>query len=295
MEMVERPARARSRAWLPAACLTPLPIIAALFLDADRTILLSTTILSGVIVVIAALVWAIQRARRQRRDFEERLATWSAERAVAQERLRIARDLHDLSSHGLGIITVRAAATGYLDGPNADAERQQAMLDIERIGRATTTELRRMLTLLRTPGDEAAPLRPADTLAALPAIVHEAELSGLIIRLTMEDLGDEHDDREGIGQSVQLTVCAVVREALANVIRHAGPTTVRLTIARKNDTVSILVDDDGPNPGWKPAPGAGHGLTGLRERLRTHGGTLSASPTRQGYRLHASVSVGADA
>lgn len=275
------------------ACLAPVPLLTALILDSNSTVLLVTAILSGTIVVLAALVWAIQRTRHQRRDFEERLAVWAAERAVAQERLRIARDLHDLSSHGLGIITVRAAATGYLDGPDADTERKRAMLDIERIGRATTTELRRMLTLLRSTPDAPAPMRPADTLATLPGIIQEAERNGLIIAPTLENLGHERDEFGGISQGVQLAICVIVREALTNVLRHAGPTTVRLAIDHTEDVVSIMVDDDGKNPGWHAEPGAGHGLTGLRERVKVHGGTLATSPTRQGFRLHATLPAGA--
>ena len=192
METIERPVPERSRAWIVVACLAPLPFVAALILDSGSTVLLVTAIVSGLILVTAALVWAVGRSRRQRREFEERLASWAAERAIEQERLRIARDLHDLSSHGLGLITVRAAATGYLDGAEADAERQRAMHDIERIGRSTTTELRRMLTLLRSPGDNPAPLNPADTLAALPDIITEAERGGLIIQATIVQapLGD---------------------------------------------------------------------------------------------------------
>ena len=292
MERIERPVRQRSHAWIVVACLAPLPFIAALILDSGSTGLLVTVIVSALILVAAALVWAVGRSQRQRREFEERLASWAAERAVEQERLRIARDLHDLSSHGLGLITVRAAATGYLNGPRADAERQRAMHDIERIGRSTTTELRRMLTLLRDPGDGPAPLHPADTLAALPGIIEEAERSGLIIQSTIEWAGDEG---ESLGLSVQLAICAIVREALTNTLRHAGPTTVRLSITRADDAVSIVVDDDGRQPGWMSEPGAGHGLIGLRERAKAHGGTVAASPTRRGFRLHATIPIGAAA
>ncbi|MFV0429747.1 MAG: sensor histidine kinase [Arachnia sp.] len=291
METTDRPTRERSRAWIVVACLTPVPLLAALMLHSDSITV--AVIVSGLILIAAAFIWAAQRARQQRRDFEERLASWAAERAVAQERLRIARDLHDLSSHGLGIITVRAAATRYLDGPDADAERRQAILDIERVGRSTTTELRRMLTLLRSPSDDPAPLHPADTFAALPGIIGDAEREGLIVQTSVNGLGDVRDDHGGIAHSVQLATCAVVREAFTNVIRHAGPTTVRLTIARDNDAVNVTVEDDGKHPGWQPEPGAGHGLTGLRERVQTHGGTLAAAPTQHGFRLYASIPIGA--
>lgn len=299
METIERPTRRQSRAWLAVAGLSPLPVLVCLIFDESRTALLVAGVASGLLLAVAALVWAAQRAGAQRRDFEDRLEEWAADQAVTEERMRIARDLHDLSSHGLGLITVRAAATEYLHGPGADAERQRAMLDIEHLGRSTTAELRRMLALLRTPDAGPAPLRPADTLGALPGIIREAERGGLTIQVTIERVGDEHDDYGGIAQSAQLAVCAVVREALTNVVRHAGPTTARLSVARKENVLSVTVDDDGKqarqwHPGWRDAPGAGHGLIGLRERVEAQGGTLAASPTRDGFRLHASIPVGAD-
>lgn len=291
MGTVERPIRRPSRAWVAVACLAPVPLVAALVLDSGSTALLVAVVVSGLILAVAAFVWAVQRARRQRLDYEERLAAWSAERAVQQERLRIARDLHDLSSHGLGVITVRAAATGYLDGPGADAERRRAMLDIERVGRATTVELRRMLGLLRGDGPAPAPLRPADGFAALPGIVEGAERDGLVVRARFKGI----DDGGGVDQGLQLAVCAVVREALTNVVRHAGPTTVRLEVVRRETAVDVLVEDDGPNPGWTPEPGAGHGLTGLRERVGAHGGEIEAAPAGNGFGVRARFPIGAGA
>ncbi|MEV4220493.1 histidine kinase [Nonomuraea sp. NPDC049725] len=293
----KRPVRARSRAWALVVCLALVPLAAAVALDADGGFLLAAVIASGLIVTLAALGWAARRSRARQRDYEERLAAWSAERAIAQERLRIARDLHDLTSHGLGVITVRAAASGYLAGPDADAERRRAMLDVERVARETTAELRRMLTLLRTPGDGPAPLRPADTLDALPAVVQDAERHGLIVEFASAGLGDVFDgsgDRHPIGAGAQLTACAVVREALANTLRHAGPTTVRLTVTRHAGALSVGVEDDGPAPGRRPEPepGAGYGLAGLRERLAAHGGTLEASPAGRGFRLRAEIPLG---
>ena len=126
--------------------------------------------------MIASLAWAILLTRRQRDDYERRLTAWTAERAVHHERLRIARDLHDLTSHGLGIITMRAAAANYVEG--SDAERRQALRDIERVSRATTDELRRMLALLRRPDDGPAPLCPTDSPTAVPARASDAERAG---------------------------------------------------------------------------------------------------------------------
>lgn len=287
MATLDRPTRPAPRAWVPLALLTPIPIIPALVLDANGVLLLLTVILAGLIGMTAALVWAVQRGRRQRHAYEARLTEWAAERAVAQERLRIARDLHDLSSHGIGLITVRASSTGFLEGPDAAAEREQALQDIERVSRQTMTELRRMLALLRAPDDVSAPLRPADTLATLPAILTEAERHGLITRFdgSVPDAAD-------LSQDVQLTACAVVREGLANALRHAGPTTVAVTVVHDEDGLTVGVRDDGPRPGWQAEPGAGHGLTGLRERLATHGGSLIGSSDGAGFHLRARIPVG---
>jgi signal transduction histidine kinase len=284
-----RPKRRRPRAWILVACLAPLPVLSSLLLGAGSARVLGAIVISGLVLVVAALARAVQRNRRERLDYENRLAAWAADRAVTQERLRIARDLHDISSHGLGIITVRAASTGYLTGPDADAECRRAMRDIERISRSTTAELRRMLTLLRGPGDEPAPLRPADTLATLPGIVEDAERNGLIVRLTTTGLGNKNGRADGIGPSIQLTACAVVREALANALRHAGPTTAEVLVARNGDAIAVDIHDDGPVPGWRDAPGAGRGLTGLRERLAAQGGALTASRTGQGFHVHADI------
>lgn len=155
-----------------------------------------------------------------------------------------------------------------------------------------------MLTVLRTPDEGPAPMEPAATLADLPAIIERAERGGLLIETELEGIGP---DAEGAGsfdaleQGIELTVCTVVAEGLTNVLRHAGPTTVRLRVARSAHVVAVDVIDDGPAPSWRPAPGAGHGLTGLRERLRAYGGTLNTQLTSPGFRLQARLPLGAGA
>jgi two-component system sensor histidine kinase DesK len=243
-----------------------------------------TTALATVLVtaatIVTVLAWALVRSRQHRRAYEDDLTVWAGERAAQAERLRIARELHDLASHGLGLITVRAASARTLPGPYGDTERTSALADIERVSREATTELRRMLTVLRTPGDETAPLRPAETLDDLPQIVESAHSSGVIATLTAEDLLD-------VSAGAQVTICAIVREALANTARHAGPTRARVTVARVHGVVAVAVEDDGPVADWNPLPGTGQGLAGLRERLTALGGTLRAQPGERGFRLTA--------
>ncbi|GAA0469017.1 hypothetical protein Ade02nite_31880 [Paractinoplanes deccanensis] len=228
---------------------------------------------------LAAALWAIRRWRADRADYEARLTAWAASEAVLAERLRIAGDLHDVVSHGLGLITVRAAATRHAGKP---AEVDAALADIEEASRTATAELRRMLTVLRGPAT-GEPRTPADTLESLPEIVRAATVMGLRPHLTTGDLGT-------VSPGVQLAVCRAVREGLSNAARHAGPTDVRIGVHRDGAAVTVTVADGGPGPaGWRAAPGAGHGLLGLRERITALGGTLRAGPVDGGFRLTARI------
>ncbi len=270
----------RSHAWLVAAGVLLALAFALSAMGADPPEAALVTTLAAIGIAVTVLVWALLRTRAQRRRYEEELAAWAGERAMQTERLRIASDLHDLVSHGLGLITVRAAVARTLTGPDGENERAGALTDIEQVSRETTTELRRMLTVLRTP--DAAPLRPADTLDDLPAIVHAANAAGLTVTLGIEKLGD-------VSPGVQLTVCAVVREALNDTLRHAGPTQAYVHVRRDREVVVVEVQDDGPLEAWQQRPGAGHGLDCLRERVATLGGTLHAEGGEHGFHLVARV------
>lgn len=237
-------------------------------------------IVLAALCAVSVLAWAILRTRVQRGRYEEELALWAAERARQNERLRIAAELHDLVSHGLGLITVRAAVACTVPHAGGDAERSAALADIEDVSRATTTELRRMLGVLRDP--RAAPLRPADTVADLPAIVAAANSAGVRATLAVDDVSDQP-------AGVQLTVCAVVREALNNALRHAGPTTASVVVHRQRDEIVVEVHDSGPVDGWRPQRGAGHGLDGLRQRITLVGGQLHTRANPAGFHIVARI------
>jgi signal transduction histidine kinase len=229
---------------------------------------------------VAAAVWAVRRARKDRAAYEARLTAWAASEAVLAERLRIARDLHDIVSHGLGLITVRAAATRHLPKP---PEVAAALGDIEDASRHATAELRRMLTVLREPAAAAELRAPLDGLDDLPGIVEGAAVTGLRIRLTVDPLGE-------VSQGVQVAVCKTVREALSNAARYAGPTDVRVRVHRDGRYVVVAVTDAGPaRDGWHASPGAGHGLDGLRERVGSLDGTLTAERADAGFRVTARI------
>lgn len=274
--MTPRPLR-RSRTVPVAAAM-----ITALLLMTCASSLTGPVQTIGPIVIAGALGFVTMRTvvklRAERADYEQRLTAWAAAEAVLDERLRIARDLHDLVSHGLGLITVRAASTRKLE---QSPQLRQAFQDIERTSRDATVELRRMLTVLRDSSADA-PRAPLEGFDNLFAIVGAAEVGGLRPRLTVGWLDE-------VSPGVQVAVCRVVREALSNTARHAGPTDVNVDVARVGDAVVVTVTDRGPGDGWHPQPGAGHGLVGLRERIAGLGGTLVAAHHGGGYRLTATM------
>jgi two-component system sensor histidine kinase DesK len=259
-------------------------IIGAALVVLSVLLLVGTNAVLASVIAVAALAVAVAAMRQNRLDraeYEAGLTRWAAAEAVLAERVRIARDLHDIVSHGLGLITVRAAATRHVarSGSAADvAEMHSALADIEEAGRRATDELRRMLTVLRTAADPP----PVDGLDQLPAIVGDLESAGLRTRLVVGEVGE-------VSRGVQVAVCRVVREALTNVARHAGPADVRVDVGREADVVLVTVTDDGPSGSWRAAPGAGHGLAGLRERVGALGGELHAGRAGAGFRLSARI------
>ena len=253
-----------------------------------------------VLLVMAGLVAAsLWLRRRDRRAHERRLTQETAARAVAEDRLVIARELHDAVSGNLGAITVRCAVARRLE-TTPDGLRT-ALDDVETASREATDALRRMLAVLRdenrppTPGALAA-VPVGDVLVAGPGPVNSLaeNLRELIGRARRTGVAVELDAEAHIGVDVGTAQAAamadglpaptaqaatrVVAEALANTARHAGPTRARVTLRREPGRLRIAVVDDGPATVWEPHPGAGQGLRGLHETLTSLGGTLTAGP-----------------
>ncbi|MCE7012099.1 histidine kinase [Kibdelosporangium philippinense] len=272
----------RSRVWPVLGPVLGLLAIALLAVGADGP---GATIVPIVIVVtaISVAIWTIVRARLQRREYEARLTAWAAAEATHHERLRIARELHDIVSHGLGMITLRATAAQRIQGDRRESERDQALEDIVHASKHAISELRRMLTVIRD-ADEA-PLRPVQSLADIPGLVEAARSTGLAAQLSIGALGD-------VSPGVQATVCAIVREAIANTSRYAGPTELRIDLRRDDQTIIVTAEDDGPKTPWQPTRGAGHGLDGLRERVDALGGDLRTGQAGNGFRVTAHLPDG---
>lgn len=309
MDLRDRPVL-RSHAWLVAAVALAVIVLGLATAGVEGPGQPGATLLAAGAGAVTVLAWAQTRVRRERRAHEDELTAWAAERAAQAERLQLARDLHDLASHGLGLITVRAASARLVTGPGRDAEHAAALADIERAGRAATTELRRLLTVLRTPGTRP-PLTPSSGLADLSPLVEQAATNGVRACLVIERPASraaaagpggavsrgsrEVADLGPISAGTQLLAYAVVREALSNTARHAGPARAEVALRREPDALVVTVTDvpDEPaGPGavrhgcrWAPAPGAGVGLAQLAERLATLGGVLQAGPAPTGYRV----------
>ena len=251
-----------------------------------------------VLLVMAGLVAAsLWLRRRDRRAHERRLTQETAARAVAEDRLVIARELHDAVSGNLGAITVRCAVAQRLE-TTPDGLRT-ALDDVETASREATDALRRMLAVLRdenrppTPGalavipaGDAPAAGPVNSLAEnLRELIGRARRTGVAVELDAEahigvDVGTAQAAAmaDGLPAPTAQAATRVVAEALANTARHAGPTRARVTLRREPGRLRIAVVDDGPATGWEPHPGAGQGLRGLHETLTSLGGTLTAGP-----------------
>ena len=248
----------------------------------------STTFFAEVARVLAPIVVAaaLGDAARNRRAFLEEAqqrvlaaeATREEEtrRRVDEERLRIARDLHDITAHSLSLIAVQSGVAAHvLDSDPEEARR--SLLAIRETSRSALHELRGLLGVLRGAGDGPAPLAPAPSLARLAELTDPLHDAGFALEVE----GD--GDLTGLPAFVDATAFRIIQEALTNVLRHAKPCPVAVFVKRTPTALEVVVTDDGPAlAGGEPAAGQGHGIPGMRERAAAVGGTVEAGPTPAG-------------
>ncbi|TCC02015.1 sensor histidine kinase [Kribbella soli] len=224
-------------------------------------------VLTGIAALYGA--WVLGQVVRDRRAAAARAAQVLAEQAVAAERLRIARELHDIVAHSMGLIAVKAGVANHVLRVRPE-EVSDALSVIESTSRDALVELRHMLGLLRT-SDEPVDLAPPAGLAALPDLVSRVESTGVQVELQV-------DVPEPLPEAVGLTVHRIVQECLTNVTKHARAARCRIAITGAANAVQLEVSDDG-------AGGAvveGHGLIGIRERVSVYGGSYRAGPRAGG-------------
>jgi len=221
-----------------------------------------------------------QLAREREVSAEER-----ARRVVAEEKTRIARELHDVIAHSMSIINVQASSAGARH-PGLDPALGDEFEDIAGASRRALAEMRSLLSVLR---DENTPheLAPQPTLSRIPELVTRSAVTGTPVHLTWH--GGRGDD--GVAASAGLAAYRIVQEALSNVIRHAEGASVDVGIDRDREAISIVVENSRPTVAAAVASGPagdGQGLLGMRERAASVGGTLEYGPTsRGGYRIRA--------
>jgi signal transduction histidine kinase len=252
-------------------------------LAADQTTLESVVWSGG---LLAATPWFAGRAARGRRL---RIAALEREReqqariAVSDERARIARELHDIVAHSVGVIAVQAQGAQSV----LDRDPQQAVEALEAIQRTARTalgDMRHSLVALRE-GRGETPLAPEPTVDDLDALIAQARASGLEVELAIEG------ERRPLPQSLELSTYRIVQEAVTNTIKHAGGARSRVTIRYGERELEIAVDDDGPGPPVGPRDGPpGHGLIGMRERVAALGGDLyTGAGSGGGFVVHATL------
>jgi signal transduction histidine kinase len=252
-------------------------------------------------LVIFVFGWLVGHALRQRTErteaAEERAVRAERERetaarlAVAEERARIARELHDVVAHAVSVMVLQTGAVRHRMRP-CDTDDRALLENVEKAGRAALAEMRRLLGAMRGEGDE--PERvPHPGLADLDGLIARVRAAGLAVGLQVE--GEPVELPAGL----DLSAYRIVQEALTNTLRHATARRADVTLSFGPDDVRVEVRDDGRGPadddglGRGPGQGHGHGLVGIRERVKIYGGEMSAGRTPGGgFLLRARLPLG---
>jgi signal transduction histidine kinase len=256
-----------------------------------------TVVTNGLVLAAAWLlghfvgVRRAHTARLERTAELERARAELAHRAVAEERLRLARELHDVVAHAISVIAVQSGVGAHVANAQPE-EAAKALAAIEATSRAALTELRRLLGVLRQEGEPQGSLAPVPGLADLDALLAEVAKAGLGVRLRVEGTPSP------LPAGVDLSAYRIVQEALTNVVKHAGPARAQVTIGYHDRDVTVEVTDDGRGvvaPTGDGRARVGHGLIGMRERVQVFGGDLEAGPRPGGgFRVAARLPLAAD-
>ncbi len=258
----------------------------AIFIGEDRNVQsgesgqLWSAAFFGVAALALWLVGVWVRSRRDARELSERAAALERETAsaLADERARMARELHDIVSHNLSVVVLQAA------GARASGASASTLEKIERSGREALVEMRRLLGVLRDDGDREAELAPQPGIAQLQLLAETVRAAGLAVELQVEG------DYDNLPSALELSVYRIVQEALTNTLKHAGTARAQVRVRRNDGALTLDVVDDGAAPS-NPSR-AGHGLVGMQERVALFGGELHVGPRQEGgWAVHARLPV----
>jgi signal transduction histidine kinase len=234
----------------------------------------------------------VYAARLEERTAElEQAREELARRAVAEERLRLARELHDVVAHSMSVIAVQSGVGAHV-AESRPEEVGKALSAIEATSRATLEELRRLLGVLRQDSESQASLAPVPGLADLDGLLGEVAKAGLAVRLRVEGTPSQ------LPAGVDLSAYRIVQEALTNVVKHAGPARAQVVVGYGDQEVRVEVTDDGRGAVTSASDGRverGHGLIGMRERVAAFGGDLEVGPRPGGgFRVVARLPLAMD-
>jgi len=242
----------------------------------------SWSLLSGVVAwsLVVLAFGEVVRVRQERFSAARQARAESARRQANEERLQIARELHDVVAHHISLINVQAGVALHI----VDRKPEQAQTALEAIKDASKealVELRSLVGILRDV-DEQAPRRPTGTLASLDDLVERSGHAGLQVRKTIRG------DVRPLPSSVELAALRIVQEAITNVVRHAAATHADIVLAYEPEELTVTVEDDGR--GFVAADSGGTGIVGMRERAATLGGTIEVGRGHAGgTRVHATL------
>ncbi len=245
------------------------------------------------VVVVGVAAWFVGDSVRVRRTYIAGLAEQAAQRqrevveraqrSVAEERLQIARELHDVVAHSLSVIAVQSGVGRHVID-NQPAEAKKALAAVETTSRSALDELRRMLGVLRRDDQQAASLAPAPGVRDLEPLVEQVRAAGFDVNLDIQGV-----TVGSLSQAAELSIYRIVQEALTNVVKHAGPATVHVEIRDEADALVLEVNDDGRGtPPTATGQRGGldqethHGIVGMRERVALFGGSFSAEMRPEG-------------
>jgi signal transduction histidine kinase len=237
------------------------------------------------VALILTCAWAAGFALRSKlaeADARRLRAEEAARDAVAEERARITRELHDVLAHSVSVMTVQASAVRRLLNPEQERERE-ALLTVEETGRQALAEMRRLLGIMRTDAEPAA-RAPQPGIDTLPQLLEQVRRSGLPVELTVEGTPVH------LPAGVDLSAYRIVQEALTSALEHGAPGHAWVAVRYGGEDLEIEVANDGSSESG--GDGAGHGLVGMRERVALCGGELTSGPRPGGgYRIAARLPV----
>jgi signal transduction histidine kinase len=216
--------------------------------------------------IVILLVHRVLGDKERRARLAERERDVAAREAVADERARIARELHDAIAHNVSMMVVQAGAERRVLDDGRGTTRE-VLETIEHIGRGALTEMRRLVGMLRSDGGE--PLAPQPGLDDLPTLVTQVREAGLPVELQVEG------ERRELPVGIELSAYRIVQEALTNALKHAGEAKAVVRVHYGPESLELEIVDDGPG-GSAAELGGGHGLVGMRERVALYGGRLDA-------------------